>query len=48
MNIILNSIIYILCTLAGLVITGIVFMSIATTIVYFFRKDNTATQKNND
>ena len=48
MNALLNIIIYILCALVGLVIAGIVFLVLVTTIVYFFRKDNMTIQKNND
>ena len=48
MNVLLNIIICILCALVGLVIAGIVFLALVTTIVYFFRKDNMTIQKNND
>ena len=48
MSALLNIIIYILCALVGLVIAGIVFLALVTTIVYFFRKDNMTIQKNND
>ena len=48
MNALLNIIIYILCALVGLVIAGIVFMAIVTTIVYLFRKDDMTMQKNNN
>ena len=48
MNALLNIIIYILCALVGLVIAGIVFLALVTTIVYLFRKDDMTIQKNND
>lgn len=48
MNTLLNILICILCALVGLVIAGIVFLALVTTIVYFFRKDNMTMQKNND
>ena len=48
MNVLLNIIICILCALVGLVIAGILFLALVTTIVYFFRKDNMTIQKNND
>ena len=48
MSALLNIIIYILCALVGLVIAGIVFLALVTTIVYLFRKDNMTIQKNND
>ena len=48
MNTLLNILICILCALVGLVIAGIVFLALVTTIVYFFRKDNKKKKKNND
>lgn len=45
MNALLNIIIYLLCALVGLIIAGIVFLALVTTIVYFFRKDDMTTQK---
>ena len=48
MNTLLNILICILCALVGLVIAGIVFLALVTTIVYLFRKDDMTMQKNND
>lgn len=48
MNEILNVIIYMLCISVGVVVTGIVSMTLVTMIVYFFRKDDAMIRKNNN